>query len=376
MHASRLTLILQSLLLAFVLAGCSSTPDSEKPLDLPPVEKAVDVQELWRNSVGGAEGYVFQPAVVGRSVFAADAGGDVARFENGDRAWSVDVGDLAGGVAADKSHVVVGTPKGQVVALSAVDGKLLWRSQLSAEIVAPAAFADGLVIVRSGDNRIHALDRSNGQRKWTYQRSVPPLSIRSTAAPLVTERFVLAGFPGGKVVALATSTGAAVWEGAVALPKGSTELERIADVVAAPVAGAREICAVAHQGRLACFDVVNGNLLWAREVSSAAGLALDSKAVYVSDDKGIVHAFDRTSGSSLWKQDKLVNRKVTAPFVYQGFVVIGDNLGGLHFLDASDGAFRARLGPDLGGIEAPLAAVDGALLMQTRRGYLVAVQAR
>jgi outer membrane protein assembly factor BamB len=374
MRLSRLLPLVISL--SFGLAGCSSTPETEKPLDLPAIEKAVELQEVWRNSVGNDGAYAFQPAIVGPSIFAAAADGDVARFDGERRVWIVDAGDLSGGVAADATHVVVGGPKGLVTALSAEDGKVLWHSQLSAEIVAPAAFADGLIIVRSGDNRIHALERNSGQRKWTYQRIIPPLSIRSTAAPLVTERFVLAGFPGGKLVALGAANGNAVWEGAVALPKGSTELERIADVVAQPVAGAREICAVAHQGRLACFDVINGNLLWAREVSSAIGLALDGKAVYVTDDKGIVQAFDRTSGGSLWKQDKLVNRVLTRPLLYQGFVVLGDGLGELHFLDAADGSFRGRFTPQLGGIVAPLTSVDGSVVLQTRRGYLVAVQAR
>ena len=363
--------------LSLVLSACSGTPDSEKPLALAPIEASFELTELWRTSLGAADSFVFKPAVVGHAVFAAAANGSVVRIEAGREVWKrEDLANLSSGVAADSAQVIVGTPKGQVIALATDDGKTLWTAQLAAEIIAPAAFGDGLVIVRSGDNRIYALDRTTGQRKWTYQRSIPPLSVRSTAAPLVADRHIFVGFPGGKVIALTMANGTIAWEGTVALPKGSTELERIADVVAAPVIGAREICAVAHQGRLTCFDVVNGNLLWARDVSSSAGLSLDAKAVYVSDDKGVIQAFDRLSGSSLWKQDKLINRRLTAPLVYQDYVVVADNLGGLHFLDRSDGAFRARFGPDLGGVVAPLVLHEGAVLMQARRGFLIAVQAR
>ena len=40
----------------------------------------------------------------------------------------------------------------------------------------------------------------------------------------------------------------------MALPRGATELERVADVMGNPVVDERQVCAVAYQGRVACFD--------------------------------------------------------------------------------------------------------------------------
>lgn len=370
-------------LLALALGGCSSTPDSEKPLSLPEIANPLPLKELWRHNLATAGDFVFQPVVLGNAVFAADSKGWVTRLEvSGDKAdsvrpaWKVDAAPrLTGGVAADERMVVVGTIKGEVIALSALDGKPLWQSALSAEIIAPAALADGIVVVRSGDNRIYGLDAANGQRKWTYQRPIPALSIRSTAAPVVAEQLAMIGFPGGKVLALNVKTGVAVWEGTVSLPKGANELERIADIVAPPVLGARELCAVAHQGRLACFDMSNGNLLWAKDVSSAVGLVLDNKSVFVTDDKGIVHAFDRTSGSSVWKQEKLINRPVSAPFVRQGLLLVADGSGGVHALSRDDGALRGRINIGGGLVSAPMQALDAGILIQTRQGALVAISA-
>ena len=100
--------------------------------------------------------------------------------------------------------------------------------------------------------------------------------MRSAAPPVFAERFVFAGFPGGKLVALALQNGAPVWEGPVASPKGATELDRVADIVSVPVIDGRQICSVAFQGRVACFDMGQGGaLIWARDISSAAGLALE-----------------------------------------------------------------------------------------------------
>src|SRR3970282_238083 len=96
-------------------------------------------------------------------------------------------------------------------------------------------------------------------------------------------------------------------------PKGTTELERVTDVVGEPVVQGREVCAAAYQGRVACYDVASGRQIWARELSSLTGVSLDARYALVSDDRGAVHALDRTNGRSVWKQDRLANRQLSRP---------------------------------------------------------------
>jgi outer membrane protein assembly factor BamB len=135
------------------------------------------------------------------------------------------------------------------------------------------------------------------------------LSLRVTASAGDGREVRLRRFSGRQADCRQRDNGAPLWEGTVALPKGATELDRVADVTSAPVIDGRMICAAAFQGRIACFDLGNGNLIWSRDISSAAGLTIDSRYVYVSDDKGAVHALDKASGASLWKQDKLFLRR-------------------------------------------------------------------
>lgn len=373
-------LALTRVLLVFnlLLVSCSSVPEGQKPLVLPEVSNPISVKEIWRAKFAGSDEFVFQPAVFGRTLFVADGKGQLSRLDFASvgstapkEVWRIDASkSLSGGVSANEAIVVVGTIKGEVIALSAIDGKVLWKSILTSEIIAPASISSDLIVVRSGDNRLFGLDASTGQRKWTFQRPVPSLSVRSTTAPLVVDQLVFAGFPGGKVVALNLKTGAAVWEGTVSLPKGANELERIADVVSSPVIGAKELCAVAHQGRLACFDLSNGNLLWAKEISSAVGLAIDQSSVIVTDDDGVVHALDRTTGASLWKQDKLINRSVGTPLLHHGNVLVADGTGNVHVLSREDGSFRGRVIVGGGMVSAPMIVLDDGVLVQTRNGIL------
>ena len=371
-------------MLAVALAGCS-TLDSLNPFassgpkmaELQPIQASVQARVAWQDSVGKGEPYTFVPAVVGSSVYAAGRDGSIVRLDDGRPVWRINTEKpLAGGVGADRQTLVVGTAKGDILAFATADGKPLWQAKASSEGLAPPAVGGGAVIVRSGDHRLTAYDVADGSRKWIYQRPTPALSVRVTAGPVLADKYVFAGFPGGKLIAVNADSGVPMWEGTVALPKGATELDRIADVSSVPVIDARMICAVAFQGRVSCFDLGSGNLIWARDISSAAGLSIDSRYVYVTDDQGAVHALDKASGASIWKQDKLFLRRVTAPLAGDGLVAVADAEGVVHLLSRDDGSFVARLRTDGSAVVAPLQRLGRNLLVQTRAGGLFAIDAQ
>lgn len=374
---------------SLAVAGCSTISDTVDKINpfassapkmsvLTPITPSVDVRDQWSVSVGKAGDYTFQPAVVGRAVYVAGRDGTISKLVEGRTEWSVRAGQpLSAGVGSDSRLVVVGTAKGEVLAFSADDGRPLWQSRVTSEVLAPPAVGPEGVVVKSGDNRVALLDASDGARKWVYQRATPSLSLRSSAPPVFGDRFVFVGFPGGKLVALAMQNGSPVWEGPVASPKGATELDRVADVVTVPVIDGRMICAVAFQGRVACFDMSQGGAqMWARDISSAAGLALDNRYLFVTDDRGAVHALDRNSGSSMWKQDKLVNRRVSGPAVYGAVVAVADAEGFVHFLSREDGGFVARQKTDGTPVRAPVQLLGSAFLVQTSGGSVTAIEAR
>ena len=372
-----------------VLGGCSTvskTVDAMNPFastgpkmtPLQPLTGSADVRTLWSTGIGKSGDYVFVPAVVDGAVYVAGRDGTLSKLADGKTVWKISAGQtLSGGVGASERLVVVGTPKGEVLAYSADDGRPLWQARVSSEVLAAPTVGDDGVAVRAGDNRVFLLDAGDGGRKWVYQRSTPALAIRGAGSPIFAERYVFVGFPGGKLVALAANNGAPVWEGTVALPKGATELDRVADIVAAPVVDGRQICAVAFQGRVACFDLGQaGNMVWSRDISSSVGLALDGRYLFVTDDSGVVYGLDRLSGSSLWKQDKLKNRRVTAPTVRRGLVAVADGEGIVHYLSREDGSFVARQKTDGSPVKASLKPLGSGLVVQTTSGTVAAIEAQ
>ncbi|WP_220635397.1 outer membrane protein assembly factor BamB [Georgfuchsia toluolica] len=373
---------ISALLLMVSLVGCSalnpwsSSKDKLKPLELPPLtQTAVNLKTLWHVSVGKSEPYVLTPAVAGGSVFVAAADGALSRFDNGKEVWRIATDQtISGGVGSDGKVVVVGTPKGEILAFDAASGKSLWKAATGTEILSVPAVSADLVIVRGSDSRIEAFEVAGGKRRWVYQRSTPALTLRSNVGVAVLPGGVAAGFPGGKLVLISLANGAQLWEAAVAMPKGATELERVTDITSSPVAGGDNICAVAYQGRVTCFSVSNGNQLWSRDISSMGGLDADDKAVYVSADQGAVLAFDISNGFNLWKQDKLANRRLSRPLIIGDAVLVADNLGIVHALNRQNGAFAARLNTEE---DSPIAAepqrMAHGIVVQTLSGAVYAL---
>ncbi len=389
---ARVPSLMAALLLALVtvLGGCGTIKDTynswfgasvpaAKPAELVQIRATVTPKIAWQSTVGAAEKTVFFPAVSGNTVwasgangqvsaFAANSGAVIARFDAGQR--------IASGVAVGGTLVAVGTARGELLAFSNT-GKALWKAQLPGEILAPPAVAADLVVVRSGDGTVYGFDAASGKRRWVYQRATPTLSVRSHAGVVIDRGTVFAGFPGGRLVAISTTNGGATWDGIVALPKGTTELERVADVTSFPVVDDIRACAVAYQGRVACFDAVRGSAIWGRDVSSFSGMAADNRNLYVTDDKNAVVALDKSNGSSVWKQDRLSGRGVSRPLALGRYVIVGDYQGYVHLLSRDDGSFAGRIATDGSQIAAAPVALDiSTFLVQTRNGgvYAITVQ--
>ena len=365
-------------LLLVLLAGCSmfgSGKTGKEPAKLAEFKERAKLEVRWRHDIGDAGSSVLQPAVTRDAVYAASAKGEVFRLERatGKEIWRANSGfTVSGGVGAGGGLVLVGGIKGDLAAFGE-DGKLRWKIKMSSEVLSAPQVADGIIVVRTGDGRIAGLSVVDGKRQWLYEQATPALIVRSHVGVTIGRGVVYAGFAGGKLAAIGLSNGIVMWGSAVSQPRGNNELERISDITSLPVTDGDQVCAVAFQGHVACFDIAQGNLLWSRDLSSDKGMSMLDKYLYVTDAGGIISSLDKSSGSSLWKNDQLAMRHVSAPYVLGNYVVAGDYEGYLHVLSRDDGSMAARLKTDGGGIMTAPVELDGGLLVQTRNGGLYSV---
>ncbi len=369
------------ILIALSLWGCSGALTLEShPTALERINPTSTTVPLWyKQAQSRVDKWEGSPviAVEGEQLFIAHPRGRVRalKAECGCRQWDVETeAALTGAIGSGSGYLLLGTQKGELLALSTTDGALLWRSELSSEVVSAPQLSQGVVVARTNDGKLFGLNAKNGERLWVYETTVPSLSLRGVGAPLVVDETVFAGFANGKVAALSVSNGKLLWEKVIALAKGRSELERLVDVDAELRYDSGTLYAVAFQGRLVALDATSGRILWAREFSAHSGIALNDRQLFITDDKDQVMALDRRTGATLWRQNKLMRRDLSAPVIHDGKVVVGDYAGYLHWLSFDDGSFvMRRLLEDAAVVQTPLV-VNDILYAVSRLGSITALR--
>ncbi|KQQ96660.1 outer membrane protein assembly factor BamB [Massilia sp. Leaf139] len=367
-----------------LMTGCStlsslnpfaSKSKGAEPAKLVELKGTMAVRTAWKLDLGKSRGFQFSPVLAGNTVVVAGGDGSIARVEaaDGRPLWRIKAGsELTAGVGTDGNVIVVGAADGVLMAFD-MDGKALWKNQLSSEILSAPAVGQGIVVARSIDNRIVGIDASTGQKKWTVQRTAPALTLRTAPGMLVSDKDVIIAQPAGKLGSFLLATGAPRWEVEVGTARGATELERVTDLGGAPTIFESDVCAVAYQGRVACYDVASGTQRWSRDFSSTVGVAVDQRFVFAADDKGALHAFNRDGGASAWKNDKLAFRSLSTPVSYGRAVAVGDYEGYVHFLSREDGSFLARAATDGSAVTGTPLVAGSNLIFQTQNGTVTAI---
>lgn len=382
--------------LAFALAGCGTMKsvsnsisgalgreesNAAAPTALTEFESRIKVEDVWSKRVGKGveEQYLkLRPFVLEGRLFVADRYGRLAATEldTGKVIWEVQDKKLqyTGGPGGGEGLVLVGTGDARVIAREADTGKLRWVARVSSEVLSAPTAGNGVVAVRTGDGKLFGLNAETGGELWVYDRSIPTLTLRGNAPPVIDDDLVLAGFDNGRLVALDLRTGKQAWESRLAIPSGRSDLERMVDVDGEPIVVGATVYVASFQGGVAAVSVIDGQIEWTREISSYAELAVGEERVYITDDTGGVWALDRHSGTSVWKQDGLSYRHPSGPQYYRGYVVVGDFEGYMHWLDATTGEFAYRAQIDDKRIITPAIPAGNVLLSYSSTGRLSAVR--
>lgn len=365
-----------------LIAGCSGEVDDEmQPAELKEFKAEMQTPVLWRKDVSTRKSIHLKlaPFISKDRIFVASDKGllQVMDVKTGKVFWKKELKlRISSPIGGDEQYLAMGSLDADVIMLEQAHGDVKWRTKLSSEVLTRPILTADKVIVRTGDGKLYGLDRADGRTVWVYDRKVPALSLRGNSSPIADTKIVYAGFDNGKLVAFNLTDGKVEWESTLSVPAGRSDLERMVDVDADPLLVDGILYVVSFQGRVAAISTSNGRMLWYRELSSYAGLAVDAHFVYLSDASGVVWALDKENGATVWKHDHLKARDLTAPVVHDNSIVVGDYDGYLHWLDKKDGRIVARLRIGNTAVATQPMVVEKVLFARTRGGTISAVQVK
>ncbi|WP_435945838.1 outer membrane protein assembly factor BamB [Dryocola sp. BD586] len=387
-------LLVPGLISLTLLSGCSlfsGEEDVVKMSPLPKVENQFEPEKVWSTSVGSGIGDFYSnlhPAWQDSAVYAADRRGTVkaVNADDGKEIWSVDLSEktgffssnrpalLSGGVTVSGAHVYVGSEKAQVFALNTSDGSIAWQTKAAGEVLSRPVVSDGLVLVHTSNGQLQAMNETDGAVAWTVNLDIPALSLRGESAPSTAFGAAIVGGDNGRVSAVLMKQGQLIWQQRISQATGATEIDRLSDVDTTPVIVNGVVYALAYNGNLTALDLRSGQVMWKRELGSVNDFIVDANRIFLVDQNDRVIALNAEGGVTLWTQSDLLHRNLTSPALYNGYLVVGDSEGYMHWINTDDGRFVAQQKMDGSGFQTEPVVASDKLLIQAKDGTLYSIK--
>ncbi len=353
------------------LSGCGSSKPS--PAALETFASSAKLSVLWSHRVGGIEGPMSM-ALTPDAVVSASSDGAVRAFNlvDGKALWQVDTGhELSALVASDGRFVAVVSQSNDLMVYD--QGKLIWQERQNGRVLTAPLIAGERVFVQGVDRAVRAYDVLDGRWLWQYQRpGGEPLALGASVL-LSTYHDTLLVSQGARLVGLDPLKGTVRFDVSVGAPRGTNEVERLADLVG-PMArySDNDACVRAFQLAVSCIDLGRGAVRWSRPQTGPQPVAANAQWVVGADGADRLTAWKSDSGDFAWRVDRFTYRGLSAPALWRDKVAVADRDGYLHLLNATDGATVARIELDSELATAPRVTQDK-LIVVTRKGTVYAL---
>jgi outer membrane assembly lipoprotein YfgL len=355
-----------------LLAACSGS-GRPKPTPLEDFKPSRTVQTVWSTKVGSAQGPLSLAAQAGQVTMAA-ADGTLVSLDaaTGKERWRAAVGaSVAAGVGSDGRFSAIVTADNELVVLDGAQVK--WRERLPGRALTAPLVAGERVFVQLLDRSVRAYDVVDARWIWQFQRpGGEPLAL-SQQGVLTAFRDTLVVGVGSRLVGLDPARGSVRFEASLGVPRGSNEVERLADLIGPAVRAEDDLCVRAFQLSAGCIDMNRGTVRWTRPQAGTQGVAASNDLVVGADGADRLSAWNADTGEVLWRVERFQYRGLGAPAYANGLIAVGDQEGYLHFLAAQDGRTVARVSLD-GPVNGAPRLVNGLLLVATRAGTLYALR--
>lgn len=262
---------------------------------------------------------------------------------------------FGGGVSVLGNRLYVTTGVGDVAALDASDGSIVWKKHPGGPLRGSPTLANGHVYVMSQDNQIFALDQSTGEQQWSESGTVEATGVFGVAAPAAAQGTVIAGFSSGELTTYRYENGRSLWGDALSRTSISTSVAALADIDADPVVDRGRVFAIGQGGRMASYELVTGQRLWEINVAGISTPAVVGEWVFVVTDDAKLLCVARATGKIRWistlrrwkdAKDRKGAIRWTGPVAAGGRLLLVSTEGDLVYVDPATGQVQTRIDLD------------------------------
>ncbi|WP_340264455.1 PQQ-like beta-propeller repeat protein [Sphingobium mellinum] len=313
---------------------------------------------VWTASIEGSTPrarLASSPVIANGKLYVIDAGAHVMAFDatSGAKLWQTSLPSegsgralFGGGVSIVDDKVYASTGVGDVAALNAANGAILWKKRPGGPLRGAPTLANGHVYVMGQDNQIFALNQGDGEVQWSDSGTLQVTGVFGVAAPAAAQGTVIAGYSSGELTAYRYENGRTLWGDALSRTSISTAVASLTDIDADPVIDRGRVFAIGQGGRMASYELVSGQRLWEINIAGISTPWVAGEWVFVVTSDAKLLCVSRATGKIRWisqlrrweKEKKKVNAiRWTGPVLAGGRLILVSTHGDLNYVDPATG---------------------------------------
>ncbi|MEZ5913046.1 MAG: PQQ-binding-like beta-propeller repeat protein [Paracoccaceae bacterium] len=348
---------------------------------------------LWSARIGQGDDRKHRisadPVAADGRVFTLDSRAQVvATASSGATLWSADLTPPAdrqddgsgGGLAYGAGKVYATTGFGELVALDAASGAVVWRQKFDAPVGGAPTVADGTVYVAARDASAWAVDGENGKVRWQLPATPSLSGVVGGSAPAISGDLVLFPFSSGEIMAVRRDIGVQVWIAAVVGKRLGRTYAGISDLTGDPVVVGNTVYLGNASGRAAAIDITTGQRLWTARQGTMGPIAVVGGALFLVSDEDRLVRLDAATGEEVWAVDlpyftkkRIKSRRAIyahyGPILAGGRLILASGDGMLRSFDPASGDATGTVSLPGGATSNPIV-VGGTLYAVSRKGQL------
>ena len=271
------------------------------------------LQERWSISVGRGtndeERLMAQPIVAGNTLFSMDSETIVSAYnlKDGAEIWSVELtpkeeddDHVNGGLAYENGKVFATTGFGQVVAVAAKTGKVLWRRNVGAPVRSAPTARGNRVFAIAVTNKLFALNGETGAVLWSHSGIEEAINLLGGSSPAVDSGVVVAPYSSGELFALKVENGQELWADSLAGTRRGATSSVLGTIRGRPIIDYGIVFAISNSGQFVAINLRTGKRIWERPVGGIESPWIAGDYLFVISNNTDLLALGRLNGRIYW----------------------------------------------------------------------------